>query len=58
MPVAPKRLLALALIVAAVVLVLTRPVESARFLRQGAEESARLASGAVDAFSTFIQTLL
>jgi cell shape-determining protein MreC len=52
-----KRLLTLAVIGFAVFFIVTKPVEAATILRQGAEGTARIASGAAEAFSTFLTTL-
>ena len=52
-----KRLLTLAVIASAVFFIVTKPVEAATILRQGAEGTARLASGAAEAFATFLSTL-
>lgn len=52
-----KRLLLLALLAFAVFFIVTQPVEAAVILREGAQGTARVASGAAEAFATFLSTL-
>ena len=52
-----KRLLLLALLAFAVFFIVTQPVEAAVILREGAQGTARVASGAAESFATFLSTL-
>ncbi|MDP9407861.1 MAG: hypothetical protein M3P95_08345 [Actinomycetota bacterium] len=52
-----KRLLTLALLAFALFFIVTQPVEAATILREGAQGTARVATGVAQAFSTFLSTL-